>query len=132
MKILAITPIYPSQDDFILGSFVKEEVIALEERGLFIEVFVFNSRSDHLSVLREIAYNYDLVHVHFGAYPALVPSIFKLHPLIVTFHGSDVLIFPKRSCTFNLLTRLVVKRADALIAVSQGIKMELIQVMILS
>lgn len=127
MKILIVTPIYPSQDDFILGSFVKEEVMALEERGLFTQVLVFNSRSDHLSVLREIAYNYDLVHVHFGAYPALVPSVFKLHPLIVTFHGSDVLIFPKMSSTYNLLTMLVVKRADALIAASQNIKKELIR-----
>ncbi len=133
MKILLLTNMYPNSRS-IFGIFVKQQAEALKEKGVDV-VIIARSRNKALSymyfILKSTIYvlfsSYDLVHAHYGFHSALVPVLLKRKKLIVTFHGSDALIEPFRNKLYGVLQRLVVRRSDYIIAVSNDIKNALVE-----
>ncbi len=119
---------YPKGDSYF-GSFVKDQMIALQRSGIEIIKVVKTSEnriSYLLFFLRSIYYllskDYELVHAHYGFHSALPSLIFKRAPLVVTYHRGDALEEPLRNPIYHWLQCLTVKRADYIIAVSQEIK----------
>ena len=132
MKILVITNMYPDRIPYF-GTFIKHQVESLEDIGIEVKKVVKLKKTRFTYVpfiLRSIFYilfkSYDLVHAHYGFHSALLPSIIKRRPLIITFHRGDALDEPLRNKLYFILQRFVVSRADFLIAVSNEVKDALI------
>src|SRR3954447_12209293 len=95
MRALIVTSMWPSASAPARGSFVRDQVAALQKTpGVDIEVFAFPPRG-YARAARELRRRFgrerfDVVHVHFGlvGWPALLAG---LHPLVVTLHGNDLL-----------------------------------------
>ncbi|MCK4413054.1 MAG: glycosyltransferase [Candidatus Eisenbacteria sp.] len=68
----------------------------------------------------------DLIHAHYGFHSALVPSLLSRRPLVVTFHGSDALIEPRRHRLYRHWQEYVIARAARVIAVSSEVRARLI------
>src|SRR6185369_17724474 len=101
MRILAITNIYPSADFPARGVFVHEQIrglrlIGLDVRVLFVDrrregpMAYYRLRSKVDSAVTEL--DPDAIHVMYGG--VMARQIARRHhvrPLVVTFHGSDLL-----------------------------------------
>jgi teichuronic acid biosynthesis glycosyltransferase TuaC len=98
VRVLVLTAMYPTPDKPGFGIFVKEQVDSLREAGIDVDVFAFEGTNgirsyvkaagDLRRVLREKPY--DLVHAHYGL-TGLVARMQLRCPVVVTFHGSDLL-----------------------------------------
>ncbi len=104
MKVLMISPMYPSQRNPVVGIFVKRQVEALQQLGIEV-ILVTNSYSTprlnlfhrYSELLRLTLVNavqeFDLVHVHFptlpGVYGGLIAKV-RHKPLVVTLHGAEI------------------------------------------
>ncbi len=105
--------------------FVKEQVDVIIEEfpDLTIDVHVIEGERPRWGYLREIPLlpavvkkgRYDIVHVHFGL--TLVSTLFVRAPVIVTFHGSDLLLNPTKH-----VSRILAPRASKVIVVSQRLR----------
>jgi teichuronic acid biosynthesis glycosyltransferase TuaC len=95
VRVLVVTNIYPSEAAPWRGAFVRDQVAALREEGVDVELFAFepgrrNYRPAIAALRRRLAAErFDLVHAHYGlvgwcAWRAAA------RPLVVTFHGTDV------------------------------------------
>lgn len=97
-RVLVVTALWPSPRRPVLGTFVRTQVEALREAGADLELMVLDARprkllypKGALAVWRRVARgDIDLVHAHFG-YVGIVCRLQRTVPLIVTFHGSDLL-----------------------------------------
>ncbi|MDD2889370.1 MAG: glycosyltransferase family 4 protein [bacterium] len=133
MKILVLSNMYPNKDSYS-GEFVKRQLASIEKKGIDIIKSVKSERnifSYFMFYLKSIYYilfkKYDVVHAHYGFHSALPAVVFKRKKLIITYHGSDALLEPYRNFLYNFLHRVTIKRADFIIAVSEGIKQALIR-----
>jgi glycosyltransferase involved in cell wall biosynthesis len=101
MRILAITNMYPSEASPGRGVFVQEQIKGLLEVGLNVQVlFIDRLREGALTyyrmgsrLARALAdFKPDLIHVMYGG--VMAEQIVRQHcdpPVLVTFHGSDLL-----------------------------------------
>lgn len=96
LSVLMVTNMFPSPDAPHRGSFVRDQVRALERRGdVELELFAFDpGLRNYPRAARELRRRYrgrrfDVVHAHFGltAWPALLA---RLGPVAVTMHGNDL------------------------------------------
>jgi glycosyltransferase involved in cell wall biosynthesis len=97
MRALVFTNLYPSAQDPVRGSFVRDQVDALRRiPGLDLELFTFSSlgAGGYLRAARDAHRRYrgsrfDVVHAHFGlnAWPSLSVQA-DVHA--VTLHGTDL------------------------------------------
>jgi teichuronic acid biosynthesis glycosyltransferase TuaC len=97
MRALIVTNMYPSRERPALGSFVRDQVRALERiPGLELEVFSFEpgSLAAYVTAGSELrrrfrGSRFDVVHAHFGltAWPALAV---RAAAHAVTLHGTDL------------------------------------------
>ena len=120
---------YPGPADPDLGVFVRQLEVALLQRGHEIELAVLDSRGGGKRRYAELARRVhaasrpDVVYAHF-----LVPSgLIALKadaPLVVTAHGRDVRNVGSIA-GIAALTAIVVRRAAAVIAVSDYLRREL-------
>ena len=131
MRILLVSPMYPGPDDPDLGVFVAQLERALAERGHAFDRAVLDSRSGgrlrYLKLSRRAfaARPPDVVWAHFLVPAGLIGSIAHPRtPLVVTAHGQDVANVGKIPA-IGLLTRLTLRRAAAVIAVSGYLRREL-------
>ena len=129
MKVLVISNLYPSRgrDD---GVFVKNQVdclrrtfkvgiITVVRKGLSSWAYLpFWIRNFVFLLFRK----YDLIHAHYGFHSALLATIVKRKPVVITFHGSDVLKEPSRNKIYRKLQEFVVSRSDYIIAVSDEVR----------
>jgi teichuronic acid biosynthesis glycosyltransferase TuaC len=108
VRALVVTNMYPTPDRPQLGSFVRDQVEALQRRDdVDVELFAFSpglrSYPAAARTLRRrfARRRFDVVHAHFGltAWPAVAA---RLGPVVVTLHGND--LFHPRS---NRLSRAV-------------------------
>lgn len=98
MKVLAVTAIYPSAEKPAFGTFVRAQVEALREAGVEVDVFVLQGRNRKLMYPKAIfelrqwlnKTSYDLIHTHYG-YVGIVGRTQFRCPVVMTFHGSDIL-----------------------------------------
>jgi len=98
MKVLALTAMYPTEENPAWGSFIKTQVEALRAAGVDVEVMLLDAKIRKLAYLKGIFQlrkrlakgDIDVVHAHFS-YVGLVGRMQKSTPLVVTYHGSDIL-----------------------------------------
>jgi len=133
VKILLVSQMYPGPDAPDLGVFVAQLERALQERGHEIERAVLDSRSggkrryavlgaDAIRAARR--FQPDVVYAHFLVPSGLLAALSSRAPLVVTAHGRDV-----RNVGavwgIAMLTRRTIRRAAAVIAVSEYLRREL-------
>ncbi len=123
---------YPGPDDPDLGVFVADLERALAERGHEIERAVLDRRAGgkrrYLSLARAARsaarrFHPEVVYAHFLVPSGLAAALASRVPLVVTAHGQDV-----RNTTLpgvRAATRFVVRRAAAVVAVSDYLRREL-------
>jgi teichuronic acid biosynthesis glycosyltransferase TuaC len=101
MRILALTNIYPTAHNPALGIFVEQQIKGLRQIGMEVEVVFVNRAQQgpgvYLRMGRQIrtriaCFQPDLVHAMYGGVMAdQVMHIVHDRPIVVTFHGSDLL-----------------------------------------
>ena len=120
-----MTNIYPTAERPFISPFVKEQVESMREcfPDLTIDVRVIEGDRPREEYLREMLLlpavvkkgRYDIVHAHFGL--TLISMLLVRAPIVVTFHGSDLLLNPTKH-----LSRLLAPRASKVIVVSQRLR----------
>jgi glycosyltransferase involved in cell wall biosynthesis len=129
VRILLVSQMYPGPRDPDLGVFVAQIEHALAARGHLIDRAVLDHRSGgklrYLELARRVraAPRPDVVYAHFLVPSGLIAAQVDA-PLVATAHGRDV----RNVGTIPgiaALTRRVVRRASALIAVSDYLRREL-------
>ena len=135
LRVLMITAGWPQPGQPQTTHFVKRQAEFLRKAGVQVDVFhfrgakrVWNYARAWLAVRPQIrSGRYDLVHAQFGQSGVL--ALPKRVPLVVTLRGSDILgiVGPDGRYTTagrisQWVTRLAVKRADAVVVVSEHMK----------
>jgi glycosyltransferase involved in cell wall biosynthesis len=133
VRILLVSQMYPGPDDPDLGVFVRGLEEQLTERGHVIGRAVVDRRAggrarylrlgrDALAAARR--FRPEVVYAHFLVPAGLLAAVASRAPLVVTAHGQDVqnigMIRGVRAAT-----RFVVRRAAAVVAVSEYLRREL-------
>jgi glycosyltransferase involved in cell wall biosynthesis len=130
VRILLVSQMYPGPDDPDLGVFVKRLAEELEARGHAVDRAVLDRRAGgkrrYLELLRRTlrASRPDVVYAHFLVPSGLIAALASRAPLVVTAHGRDVRnigAVPGVAAS----TRFVVRRAAAVVAVSDYLREEL-------
>ena len=133
MRILLVSQMYPGPSDPDLGTFVAQMEHALAARGHELERAVLDRRAGgkrrHLELARRARaaarrFRPDVVYAHFLVPSGLAAALASDAPLVVTAHGRDVRnvgAVPGVAAA----TRWVVRRADAVVAVSDYLRREL-------
>lgn len=120
---------YPGPKDPDLGAFVAPLEQALAARGHTINKAVLDRRAGgrlrYLSLARRAfaAKRPDVVYAHFLVPAGLIGALSQRAPLVVTAHGRDVRNVGSIP-GIRALTRLTVRRAAAVIAVSEYLRRE--------
>jgi glycosyltransferase involved in cell wall biosynthesis len=124
---------YPGPDDPDLGVFVQQLERQLVARGHALERAVLDRRGGGKRRYAELGrqtltaarrFRPDVVYAHFLVPTGLLGALGSRAPLVVTAHGRDV----RNIGTFpgiGVATRLVVRRASAVVAVSDYLRREL-------
>jgi glycosyltransferase involved in cell wall biosynthesis len=120
---------YPGPDAPELGTFVADLEAALAVRGHELERAVVDRRggkSRHLSLARDVAltarrFRPDVVYAHFLVPAGLLAVLAGRAPAVVTAHGQDV-ENALDSAAVRALTRVTVRRAAAVVAVSDWLR----------
>jgi len=121
MRVLMITNMYPHEDDPSFGTFVYEQVRALRELGLEIDVLFINGRSSRWNYLLGFArlwrqlhhVSYDVLHAHY-VFTGWIARAQRRHPVVVSFHA------PGESETYQgWLCRRLAPWVDAKIVTSE-------------
>ncbi len=139
IRVLMVTCEWPGPGQSKTAHFVKRQADFLRAAGVDVEVFAFYSAKNPFNYARAWARlqlklrreQYDLVHAQFGQ--SGIVALPKRLPLVVTFRGSDLLgIVGDRGGRYTRLSgiqkkvsRIVARRADARIVVSEHMKRNL-------
>jgi teichuronic acid biosynthesis glycosyltransferase TuaC len=101
MRILAVTNMYPSKESPGSGVFVEEQIKSLRRLGLEVRVLFVNRKREGAAVYYRMRtrieqalaeFQPDLIHVMYGGVMAAqVVQHHRVRPILVTFHGSDLL-----------------------------------------
>jgi glycosyltransferase involved in cell wall biosynthesis len=133
MRILLVSQMYPGPTAPDLGVFVRGLEEQLVERGNDVERAVLDRRRrgkwKYVELARDTRaaarrFRPDVVYAHFLVPTGLIAALAGRAPLVVTAHGQDVRNigwFPG----IGAATRLVVRRASSVIAVSDYLRREL-------
>ncbi len=130
MRILLVSQMYPGPDAPDLGTFVAQVERELAGRGHEIELAVLDTRAGgrlrYLTLARRAlaAQPPDVVYAHFLVPSGLIAALAGRAPLVVTAHGRDVRNIGAIPGVAGA-TRLVVRRADTVICVSDYLRREL-------
>ncbi len=130
MRILLVSQLYPGPGAPDLGVFVAQLERALEERGHELDRAVLDTRAGgklrYLILGRRAlaARAPDVVYAHFLVPSGLIAALAQRAPLVVTAHGRDVRNVGAIPGV-RALTRLTVRRAYAIVAVSEYLRREL-------
>jgi glycosyltransferase involved in cell wall biosynthesis len=124
---------YPGPDDPDLGVFVAQLERALRERGHEVERAVLETRAGgkrrYLTLTRRAVsaarrFRPDVVYAHFLVPAGTIAALASRAPLVVTAHGRDVRNVGEIRGV-RTLTRGTIRRASAVIAVSDYLRREL-------
>ena len=136
IRVLMITSAWPTPGAPRTTHFIKRQADFLRSAGVDVDVFQFrgDQRPDRYLAAwvraqwRLATTRYDLVHAQFGQSGVL--ALPRRVPLVVTFRGSDLLgivsdvdgRYTWKGRVAQWLSRLVARRADAVIVVSDHMK----------
>jgi|GEM_PF-217082 len=125
MKVLVVTNIYPTTARPFVSPFVKEQVESMREQypDMVIDVRVIEGARPRGAYFREMLRlpflvrrgGYDIVHAHFGL--TLISTLFVRVPVVITFHGSDLLVNRTR-----YVSRLLAPMAAKAIVVAEKLR----------
>ena len=130
MRILLVSQMYPGPDAPDLGTFVRQVELELRARGHELELAVLDTRAGgklrYLALARRAraAARPDVVWAHFLVPSGLLAALGGRAPLVVTAHGRDVRNVGELPGV-AAATRLVVRRAAAVVCVSEYLRREL-------
>jgi glycosyltransferase involved in cell wall biosynthesis len=133
VRILLVSQMYPGPSDPGLGTFVAQIEVALRARGHEVELAVLDSRSGGKARYATLAsraaraartFRPDVLYAHFLVPAGLVAALSSRAPLVVTAHGQDVRNIGTVPGVATA-TRYVVRRAAAVVAVSDYLRREL-------
>jgi glycosyltransferase involved in cell wall biosynthesis len=133
LRILVVSQLYPGPADPDLGTFVRQLEVALRERGHELELAVLDRRAGGKRRYAELAlrahaaarrFRPDVVYAHFLVPSGLAAALASRAPLVVTAHGQDVRNVGAIAGV-RAATRFVVRRAAAVVAVSDYLRREL-------
>jgi len=133
VRILLVSQMYPGPDDSDLGVFVAQLERALRERGHEVEPAVLDSRAGgkrrYLTLGRRAVsaarrFKPDVVYAHFLVPAGAIAALSSRAPLVVTAHGRDVRNVGAIPGV-GTVTRATIRRASAVIAVSDYLRREL-------
>jgi glycosyltransferase involved in cell wall biosynthesis len=133
MRILLVSQLYPGPTAPDLGTFVRALEDALRERGHELERAVLDRRSGgkrrYLALARDTAaaarrFRPDVVYAHFLVPAGLIATLAGRAPVVATAHGQDIQNIGEIPGV-RLATRLLARRAAALVAVSGYLRDEL-------
>jgi glycosyl transferase family 4 len=136
VRIFAVTNMLPSQDDPHQGPFIQQQIEALRRIGLDVEVLLVNRREKGMrayaalpAMLRKAVawFKPDLVHVMDGGIMSrLVSHVIRNRPVVVTFHGSNLLGQPFERPLRRLFSacgasasRQAARRCDGIVVVAE-------------
>jgi teichuronic acid biosynthesis glycosyltransferase TuaC len=113
MRVLMITPEWPTETMPNRAPFLVQQVESLRQAGLDVDVFHYAGRQNPLNYWRgwrEVrrclhARAYELIHAQFGQSGLL--ALGSGLPLVITFRGSDVLGFPDASGRYTFKGRVL-------------------------
>ena len=138
MKVLMFTNMYPYEGNPSYGTFVKEQVNALQREGIKVDVLFINARHNKLSYMSGIirfirkchGNQYDLIHAQ-HTFCAAMALLQRKIPVILTFHEGEASATLKMklrgiirrpykflACSFNL-KKLIIKLVDEVIFVAR-------------
>lgn len=142
-KLLVLSNMYPSKEALTFGIFVKNQVNALREQGLEVDVVaVQNPNMGKANVLKKYGKwalqtagnlltkgrSYDAVHAHYvfptGMLALLYKKLFKCR-MIITAHGGDIDKMAKKSPRIRKWTTKILREADHVIAVGNELYEEI-------
>jgi glycosyltransferase involved in cell wall biosynthesis len=133
VRILLVSQMYPGPEDPDLGVFVAQLEHALRARGHELERAVLDRRAGGKRRYATLAartlgaarrFRPDVIYAHFLVPAGLIGALGARAPLVVTAHGRDVRNVGALP-GIRALTRLTVRRAAAVIAVSDYLRREL-------
>ncbi len=123
-----MTNLYPTPKRPFISPFVKEQVESIREcfPDVTIDVRVIEGVRPRGEYIREMLRlpavvkegRYDIVHGHFGL--TLISLLFVHAPVVITFHGSDLLVKPTK-----YVSRLLAPKASKVIVVAQKLRQSL-------
>lgn len=131
MKILVVTSMFPTTDNPAFGIFVREQVDSLRRKGVEIDVLFIEGYKSKWNYLKSVwplyrkvlTGRYDLVHSHYGLNGWVGRMQFIL-PLVVTFHGDDILgtpVWNGKELRYSLTSRLLVGLNKILARLSRAV-----------
>lgn len=111
-RVLVVTNLWPYPGDPSYGNFVREQMESLRPLGVDYETVFINGRESKWNYFRAVGEvrrrlrggRFDLIHAHFGL-AGLVARCQVRVPVVVTFHGDDVLGQFKRGGGMTLMGR---------------------------
>jgi glycosyltransferase involved in cell wall biosynthesis len=132
VRILLVSQMYPGPAAPDLGTFVADLETGLAARGHEIARAVVDRRGGaarHLALARDVAttarrFRPDVVYAHFLVPAGLLAALAGRAPVVLTAHGQDV-ANAERSRAIRAATRLAVRRAAAVVAVSGWLRARL-------
>ena len=132
MRILLVSQMYPGPTAPTLGTFVADLEAGLEERGHDLARAVVDRRGGHgrhLILARDVVrvarrFRPDVVYGHFLVPAGLLGAIAGRAPAVLTAHGQDV-ANAERSRVMRGATRVAVRRAASVVAVSDWLRLRL-------
>lgn len=143
-KIIVLSNMYPSSNHPTFGIFVKNQVGLLNKVGVDTDVVaiqdpgkgkltkLFKYSSWFIRAMFRMWKNrktIDLVHAHYifptGVVAYLGKKWFRI-PYVVTAHGGDIDQMPKKSPRIAAWTKKILKQADAVIAVGEKLKRDVV------
>lgn len=142
LRILAVTNMYPTEESPAAGIFVQQQVEGLRRIGLDVEVLFVDRLSKgaavYATMIRDLrsaiaSFRPHLVHVMYGGIMAeRVTSHIRDRPVVVTYHGSDLLgsraagLARRGMARYGVwASRLAARRACGVIAVAHHLKQHL-------
>jgi glycosyltransferase involved in cell wall biosynthesis len=138
-RVLAVTNLWPTEQDPGYGGFVRAQMESLRSLGVDYDVLFIDGRASHWNYLRAIrevrrrvrADRYDLIHAHFGLAGLAARCQLRV-PVVVSFLGDDVLGRSRPSGRISLYGRflqtssfLLARMVSAVIVKSAGMKSKL-------
>jgi len=138
VRVLVFTNMLPTPTAPFYGSFVREEVAALRNAGVDVDVYFVNGRDNKLNYAampfgffsRVRRKQYDVVHVH-HSFCGLTASLQHRIPIVWTFHEGEISgdtrdalrEMPVKHIAYSRrLKRFVAKRVDAVIVVAEHLR----------
>jgi glycosyltransferase involved in cell wall biosynthesis len=114
IRVLVVTNLWPTEADPGFGCFVEAQMNSLRPLGVEYDVLFIDGRKSRWNYARAVGEmrgrlsrgRYDLIHAHFGLSGWVARCQGRI-PVVVTFHGDDVLGKFHRSGRMTLYGRLL-------------------------